>query len=133
LLFEAIAIALVSVLGSWITGKETQTVGALAIMFSIIAMTWNLIFNWMFDLWDRCYRNSAPRGVLIRTLHACLYEAFFLVVGMFLIAWWLDISLFKAFMLDLGMAGFFLVYAFCYNWAYDLVFPVPKAIPQPAD
>jgi uncharacterized membrane protein len=27
--------------------------------------------------------------------------------------------------MDLAVAGFYVVYAFVYNWAYDIVFPVP--------
>ena len=29
-------------------------------------------------------------------------------------------------MMDLGFAGFYLVYAFVFNWAYDVVFPIPE-------
>ncbi len=126
LLFEAIALCIVSVLGSKLTGKPLETIGALSVMFSIIAMVWNLVFNWMFDHWDRKYRNSAPRGIGLRIVHAMLFEAFFLIVGMFIIAWWLDIDLVQAFLLDLSMSMFFLAYAFCFNWTYDVVFPVPK-------
>ena len=33
-----------------------------------------------------------------------------------------------AFLLDISLSAFFLVYAFGYNWAYDVVFPVPREI-----
>ena len=27
--------------------------------------------------------------------------------------------------MDIAISGFFLVYAFVFNWAYDVVFPMP--------
>jgi len=129
LIFEALALTIVSLLGSKATGFSIEAIGTLGIFFSAFAMVWNIAFNWMFDLWDAKYRNSAPRGVGIRVVHALLFEAAFLIVGIFVIAWWLDITLWHALALDAGMATFFLAYAFCFNWCYDHIFPVPKAIP----
>jgi len=125
-MFEAIALFLVVVIGSWITGKTMETIGALGAMFSVLAMCWNFVFNWMFDHWDRKHRNSAPRGVKVRVVHAVLFEAFFLIFGTFLVAWWLDTTLLYAFILDVGMSAFFLVYAFVFNWSYDIAFPIAQ-------
>ena len=126
LLFEAIAVTLVAVGGSLVLGHSAETMGALGLMFSGLAMTWNLAFNWMFDLWDRKYRDSAPRGVGIRIVHAALFEGGLLGAGIFLVAWWLETTFWPSLALNAGMSAFFLVYAFCYNWLYDIVFPVPR-------
>ncbi len=125
LLFEMIALALVAVFGSWITGHSPAEMGALGLIMSLLAMTWNLIYNWMFDHWDMKHRNMAPRGVKIRILHAVLFEAGLLIAGIFIVAWWLQITLFQALLLDLGFAAFFLVYAYVFNLSYDRIFPVP--------
>lgn len=37
----------------------------------------------------------------------------------------MGISLVDAFLLDLALAVFYMVYAFVFNWAYDRVFPIP--------
>lgn len=124
LLFEGIALALVSVFGAWITGHSMQAIGGLSIMFSLYAMAWNFVFNLLFDLWDRRYRDMAPRGPLLRAAHACLFEIGVLIPGLFLTVWWLKITFVEAFILDLGFSAFFLVYAYVYNWAYDVIFPV---------
>lgn len=124
-LFEALALGIVAFGGSWATGHSPEALGTLGIMFSVIAMSWNMLFNWLFDVWDRKYRNSAKRGFALRAVHAVLFEAVLIVVGIFLVAWWLDISYWDAFILDLGFSAFFLVYAFAYNWTYDIVFPRP--------
>jgi uncharacterized membrane protein len=29
--------------------------------------------------------------------------------------------------MDAAFAGFYLIYAFCFNWAYDVIFPLPTA------
>ena len=117
LIFEAIALFLVAVPGGYILDRPMEIMGALSLMFSVLAMGWNLAFNWGFDLWDRKY---------IRIVHAVLFEAGLVTAGLFLIAWWLDMTYIDAFLLDISLSAFFLVYAFGYNWAYDVVFPPPR-------
>ena len=42
-------------------------------------------------------------------------------MGVPLIAWWLSISLWQAFLLDIGVLLFFLPYTYVYHWVYDVV------------
>ena len=42
-------------------------------------------------------------------------------------AWWLDVSLWQALVMDLGLVVFFLIYTFVFNWAFDLVFGLPAS------
>ena len=123
LLFEAIALTLLALVGSRLTGHAPQDLGVLGLMMSVIAMLWNLAFNWAFDHWHMRTRGLAPRTVALRVVHALLFEAGLLLVGLFLVAWWLSLSYYDAFLLDIGMSAFFLVYAFVFNWAYDTLFP----------
>ncbi|SHJ55792.1 Uncharacterized membrane protein [Shimia gijangensis] len=126
LMFEAIALFFVATVGAWVTGHSMAALGTLGVLFSLLAMAWNFVFNWLFDLWDRKYRGMAPRGAGIRVVHAVLFEAFLIIVGIFVTAWWLSISYLDALLLDLGFSAFFLVYAYVFNWSYDIVFPVPR-------
>lgn len=64
-----------------------------------------------------------------RVLHALLFELGFLLIALPLTAWWLGISLWQALWLDIGMALFYVVYAFFYNLAYDRLFPLPASQP----
>ena len=32
--------------------------------------------------------------------------------------------------MDIAVAGFYMVYALIYNWAYDAIFPIPNATPR---
>ena len=126
LLFEAIAITLFAVVGGWTLGYPVEVTGALGLMFSALAMVWNLVFNWLFDLWDHKYRDLARRGIAIRAAHAVLFELGLVIAGLFLIAWWLEVGYLEAFLIDISTSAFFLVYTFVYNWAYDQVFPPPR-------
>lgn len=126
LLFEALALAIVAFGGGWIFDRPVEVMGALSLMFSVLAMLWNLLFNWLFDLWDRKYRGMAKRGFLVRATHATLFETGMVIAGIFLIAWWLDVSYWDGFVMGIGLSLFFLVYAYLYNWAYDVIFPVPR-------
>ncbi|MFT6559483.1 PACE efflux transporter [Sneathiella sp.] len=128
-LFELIAISVVAVIGGWVLGRPVEEIGALGIMMSALAMVWNMLFNYLFDLWDRKFRNLAPRTVLLRIIHAVLFEAGMFAAGLLIIIWWLQIGVIEAVLLDAGFAIFFLVYAFVYNLIYDQVFPRPAPSP----
>lgn len=128
--FEIFGIAFTAFGGAWLTGHSPEDMGLIGIVFSLLAMSWNFVYNLLFDLWDRKYRNSAPRGVFIRVIHAIFFELFMLICGMFIIAYWLNISLLDALIMDVAFSVFFLVYAFAYNWLYDIVFPIhPETAP----
>lgn len=66
------------------------------------------------------------KTVPIRIAHAVLFEAGLLVVLLPFIAWYLSVSWTAAFMMDVSFALFYLVYAFVFNWLYDVIFPVPS-------
>ncbi|MCG8493108.1 MAG: PACE efflux transporter [Sneathiellales bacterium] len=127
-LFEAIALFLVAVIGSWILNRPVAEIGMLGVIMAVLAMSWNMLFNWLFDLWDRKYRNFAKRGLFLRAVHATLFEAGMLIAGLFIIAWWLKVSLWEALIMDISFALFFLIYAYLYNWAYDTIFPRPEVV-----
>lgn len=94
-------------------------VGALTVMFSIIAMLWNMIFNMFFDQTQR--RMRFERGLTARLLHASLFEVGLIVLLVPLASWWLSIGLLEAFLLDIGLILFFLPYTVSFNWGYDLL------------
>ena len=56
-----------------------------------------------------------------RVVHALLFEGGLVAVGVPLIAWWLNVSLWQAFLLDIGVLLFFLPYTYVYHWVYDVV------------
>jgi len=44
-----------------------------------------------------------------------------------LFAWWLGISLWEAFVLDLGLVLFFMFYTFLFSLAFDRIFGLPAS------
>jgi len=126
LLFELIGLAACAPLASWILGKGILQVGTLSIVLSLAAMLLNYLFNLLFDMaLIRLGRPVHIRTIRMRVLHAILFETSLLFLTVPVVAWWLDMSLWIAFLTDIGFALFFLLYAFVYNWAYDVVFPIP--------
>ena len=56
-------------------------------------------------------------------IHAFGFELGLILIVIPLAAWWLSISLWQAFVLDIGLVLFYLPYAFFYNLAYDRARP----------
>ncbi len=131
-LFEFIAIVIAAVVGSMLLGYSMKEFGILSVMLSLLAMSWNLVFNWMFDHWYHGKFGYAKRTVKLRIAHAMLFEAGMLFLGVWIVMWWLGIGFWAAMMLDIGFSLFFLAYAFVFNWVYDVVFPVQKKATEPA-
>ena len=108
---------LCATLGAWLLGYPLVHMGALTVMISIIAMLWNMLFNALFDRVQ--LRLGFRRGLVARVVQAGLFEIGLIAAVVPLAAWWLGIGLWEAFVLDIGIALFFLPYTFAYNWAYD--------------
>lgn len=128
-LYEAIAIAVVT-LAMMLAGQQSLgTSSGLAVGSSLIAVVWNLVFNSLFERWERrqAVRTRSPAR---RVVHAIGFEGglvFFLVPFM---AWWLGVGLWQALLLDIGLIVFFLVYTFVFTWVFDRLFGLPFAPAQ---
>jgi uncharacterized membrane protein len=105
-------------------------VGAVA---ALIAATWNYIYNILFDRAMLRFTGQLKKSTAIRVLHAILFEGGLLIVFLPSVAWYLKIGLVEAFIMDIAVAGYYMVYAFFYNWAYDVIFPIPNATPSAPD
>lgn len=128
--FEIIGLAIVTPLGNWAFGMPLHAVGVVAVSGSLAAMGLNYVYNLLFDHALLRLTGSVRKTLPQRILHALLFEATLLAVLMPFIAWFLGVGLIEALLLDLSLAGFYLVYAFAFNWAYDLIFPIPDPLPQ---
>lgn len=115
--FEVLAIAICAPLGAWLLDRPLAHMGLLTLMISLMAMTWNMVFNAAFDRAQQ--RMGFRRTLLARAVHAVLFEIGLLIAVVPLAAWWLSISLWHAFVLDIGIVLFFLPYTFGFNWTYD--------------
>lgn len=124
--FEIIGLALLTPLGAFLFGVPVKDMGVVALVGATLATLWNYLYNWGFDHFLRRLTGSTLKSLRIRLVHALLFEAGLLAALLPFIAWYLDMGLWAAFVMDLGFAGFYLVYAFAFNWAYDRLFPLPE-------
>jgi uncharacterized membrane protein len=124
--FEIIALLVVTPLGAWAFGLPMQQIGMVALAGATIATGWNYLYNLMFDHALLRIVGHVRKSMVVRVLHAVLFETGLLLILLPFIAWYLDVSLIEAFLMDVSFAAFYLVYAFLFNWAYDVVFPVPE-------
>ena len=122
--FEIIGLILVVPLGSWMFGLHMADVGVIGVASSLVATGWNYIYNLLFDLTMQRWWGSVQKTLLIRIIHAVLFEGGLLALFAPLIAIYLGISLWQALTIDVSLALFYMIYAFVFNWAYDLVFPL---------
>ena len=133
-LFELVALLLCAPVMSWLLGVSFAHAGLLTLMISLVAMAWNVIFNTLFDRLERRWKAGAisatagtaatvvqPRRFSIRIAHAVVFEAGLILAVVPMAAWWLNIGLIEAFVLDIGLVLFFLPYTLVFNWCYDKV------------
>lgn len=93
----------ISTLGlALLAGSTPTTTGPLAVVITTVAVTWNFIYNCLFEFWER---RQAVRGRSIarRVAHAIGFQLTLVVYLIPLIAWWMGISLLEAFWLDLAL------------------------------
>ncbi|WP_421864402.1 PACE efflux transporter [Motiliproteus sp.] len=117
LMFEIIAIALFVPISMWVTGQGAGAMTGLAITLSLIAMSWNYVYNILFDRYAG--EDRINRSLKLRMAHSLLFEAGLMVICIPVIMWWTRLDLLTVFLLDLGAILFFLVYTLAFNWAYD--------------
>ena len=125
--FEIIGLIIFAPLASWVFGFDLQLMGVIAVAASIVATVWNFIYNIWFDHAMVKLRGDVHKTIPIRVLHAFMFEGGLLLLFMPMIAWYLGITLWEAFVMDIAMATFYVVYAFIYNWIYDKVYPIPES------
>ncbi|WP_426136035.1 multidrug/biocide efflux PACE transporter [Pseudomonas sp. PWP3-1b2] len=117
--FEGLALLICTPLLVWITGRPALEMGAVTLGLSLLALSWNIIFNSLFDRLK--VRLQLSGGARTRVLHALMFEGGLIIVAVPLIAAWMNISLMQAFILDIGVLLFFLPYTYVYHWAYDVI------------
>ncbi len=125
-LYELIAIVIASTGLAAGAGASLGRAGAIAVASSVIAVVWNLVYNTLFERWE-ARQSVRGRSVRRRMAHAIGFELGFLVMLVPLFAWWFGIGLRHALVLEIGLALFFLVYTFAFNWAFDKTVGLPAA------
>ena len=125
-LYELIAIVVATFGLAALTGQNAAHASVASVAASVIAVLWNIGFNWAFERWES---RQAVRGrsVKRRIAHAIGFEGGLVFTLVPLFAWWFNVSLWQAFVMDLALIVFFLCYTFVFNWVFDQVFGLPAS------
>lgn len=118
ILFEVFALIVLVPLMSYGFGMDMLHFGALALILALCAMACNMIYNHVYELFES--RFGWRRTPLARVGHTIGFELFFMAIALPLTAWWLDMTILEALVLDLVFSLFFMLYAFCFNWIFDI-------------
>ncbi|ROS00125.1 putative membrane protein [Sinobacterium caligoides] len=117
LMFELCSLLLIVPAAVLFTGKSPWAMTGLALAISLLAMSWNYLYNILFDLYYG--HDRLARTLSLRIWHGTLFEGGLLVVTLPLMMWVLQLDFWTVFIMDVGLAAFYLLYAIAYNYAYD--------------
>ncbi|HGM5289538.1 PACE efflux transporter [Serratia ureilytica] len=124
--YEIIGMA-ISALGlALLSGHAPSTTGPLAVVITTIAVSWNFIYNYVFEWWES-RQVSRARTLKRRILHAVGFQLTLVVYLIPLIAWWMGITLWQALLLDMALIVIIPCYTFVFNWAFDKLFGLPAS------
>ena len=124
--FEAFALAIFTPAAAFLFDQPLASMGAIGLISATIATLWNFLFNLGFDHAMIKYTGETFKTIRVRIAHTLIFEAGLILVLIPFIAWYLGISLWAAVKMDLAIVAFYLVYAFCFNIAYDRTFPIAR-------
>lgn len=118
-LFEVLAVSL-SIIGLVVfTDHDVTSLSGTMIVIATIAMIWNFIFNWIFDKFFT--GKKIQRTFSLRIFHVILFEVGLLVATVPVMAYLLNVGIWEAFIMDLGVTIFITFYSFTFNFVYDYV------------
>ncbi|MFI8146022.1 PACE efflux transporter [Acinetobacter sp. ABJ_C5_2] len=124
--YEIIGMVISSVGLALLAGDSVEHTGPLSVMITTIAVTWNFIYNILYEKWEARQENKT-RTVKRRIAHAIGFQITLVMFLIPLIAWWMNISLVAAFWLDVAFIIIIPIYTFIFNWTFDKLFGLPAS------
>jgi len=117
--YEIILLVIIAIALSFIFEVPMEVTGTLGIAMAVTSVIWNMIFNHFFEKFEQ--RRQLQRTIGVRILHAIGFEGGLMLATIPMVAYAMDMSLWQAVLLDLGMTTCILVYTFIFQWCYDLI------------
>lgn len=124
--FETLGIAVASLVLSVLSSAPPDLTLPLSVLSAAIALAWNATFNALFEAWE-ARQPLRGRPLRLRVLHALLFEGGLTLISVPIMAWWLSVSLWQAFLYEAALIVLFLVYTYAFTWAFDRLFGLPKS------
>ena len=125
-LYEAIAVAVVAPVLTFVFDEPPLSSVVLTLLMSAIATAWNFGFNAVFERWE-ARQSVKGRSWQRRVAHGLGFELGLSLFLIPLLAFWMDITLWQALVADAGLLVFFLCYTVVFTWAFDRVFGLPQS------
>ena len=123
-LYETLAVGFVAPVLTFVFGQAPLSAMGLTLTMSMIALEWNYGFNSLFERWE-ARQAVKGRSWKRRFAHGMLFEGGLALILVPVMALWLGVSLWQAFVADIGILLFFLVYTVVFTWAFDRIFGLP--------
>ncbi len=126
--FEFFGFGVLTPLTSRVLDRSLGRIWASIMAVSLLAVVANTTFDLVSDHvlgWAGCAVDMRPPW--LHVLRGAFFVVTLLVIDLPLVAWWLDLPHWQAFLTDVGFVLFFLAYSHAYDRVYDWVFPIPTA------
>lgn len=96
-----------------------EVTGTLGVAMALISVLWNMVYNHYFEKVEKKW--AVKRGWGVRVLHAMGFEGGLLLVTVPMIMYALQLSLWNALVLDVGLTLGIMVYTFIFQWCFDQI------------
>jgi len=116
-LLEIVGVLMTVIAATFVVEETVTHLTGLAIIISLVAMTFNYVYNLAFD---RIYGDDRlSRGLWLRVGHGLFFEMGMVIITTPLLMYALELSFLKVLLMDLVMVAAFMVLVIVYNWCYD--------------
>ncbi|UOB52489.1 PACE efflux transporter [Acinetobacter junii] len=123
--YEVLSFLICAMILAVLSGSTISHTGPLSLLIAVIAVSVNFIYNYAFEWWEK-RQHSKTRTIFRRVVHAIGFQVVLVTILIPLIAWWMQISLVKAFLLDFSLMIIIPCYTFVYNYFFDHLFGLPS-------
>lgn len=117
--YEIILLVIIAIALSFIFEVPMEVTGVLGVAMAVTSVVWNMIFNHFFEKFE--HKRKLKRTIGVRILHAIGFEGGLMLATIPIVAYAMDMTLWQAVLLDLGMTTCILIYTFIFQWCYDLI------------
>lgn len=117
--YEIILLVIIAIALSFIFEVPMEVTGVLGVAMAVTSVVWNMIFNHFFEKFE--HKRKLKRTIGVRILHAIGFEGGLMLATIPMVAYAMDMTLWQAALLDLGMTTCILIYTFIFQWCYDLI------------
>jgi uncharacterized membrane protein len=124
--FETIGVAVASLGLLVMSDASAQESVGVSIIAATVALAWSFVFNTVFEAWE-ARQPVKGRSFARRSAHALLFEGGLVVIFLPIMAWWLNVGLWEAFLYDAGLIVLFILYTYVFSWAFDRIFGLPAS------